>query len=62
MRAEGAPSPPATYFSDEVDGAGHEPAPNRIPRVGVFLRLMKSRVTNRFRIGPVYQMVQQVRC
>lgn len=62
MRAQGVPLPLATCFSDEVNGAAQEPAPNRIQQVGAFLQLMKCRVTNRFRIGPVDQMVQQVRC
>lgn len=58
MRVPGAPSLPATCFSDEVNGAGLKNAtPNRIPKVGVFLQLMKSRMADRLRIGPVDQMV-----
>ncbi len=57
MRAQDAPSPPVMSFSDEVRGAGWTPAPNRIPQVGAFLQLLKSRVADRLRIGPVDQMV-----
>ena len=41
----------------EVNGADEGPAPNRIPQVGVFLQLKKSRMADRLRIGPVDQMV-----
>lgn len=57
MRVRDAPSPPATCFLDEVNGAGQNGAPNHIPKVGVFLQLIKSRMVDRLRIGPVDQMV-----
>lgn len=62
MRAQGAPSPPATCFWMRWTACLQRPAPNLSPQVGAFLLLMKSRVTDRLRIGPVDQMIFQVRC